>query len=142
MDFGLPITGYEYIRLPEGPAPKNLASVTRKMKAHGDFAIQDRMYYGYIQKRPIALRQADISLFDAKEIDLVDRIVQTFWEKTASEISDKSHGFIGWAAADNMGSIPYNIALLGTRPPTAEEEKKGLELDILAKKCLAGHAQA
>ncbi len=52
------------------------------------------------QKRPVALRQADLRPFSPEEIDLINNVVRHFWRMTASQVSDISHQFLGWQLAD------------------------------------------
>ena len=134
LTFGSPITGQEYFALPQGPAPKKLVPITAKMKAEEELAYQEVPYFGYIQQRPIALRSPNVSVFSAREMDLIHRTVERFWDKNATEISDQSHLFLGWKVARNKETIPYATALVGRRPPTPQERKRGLELQSLAEK--------
>lgn len=136
LSFGKPITGEEYFKLPQGPAPKRFLPISVKMTERGDLAYKEVPYFGHTQKKPIALRQPDLSLFTAQEIDLVHKIIQKFWNVGASEISDRSHGFLGWIAVRDREVIPYATALVGCRKPTSQEEAYGLELEPLARAAL------
>jgi antitoxin SocA-like protein len=136
LTYGKPITGQEYFALPQGPAPRRLVPVTEKMKRNEELAYQNVEFYGHMQKRPIALRPADLSLFSATEIELVRNTVEKFWKLSATEISDQSHLFLGWKAARERETIPYSTALIGRRPPTARERKRGLALQSLAQEHL------
>ena len=49
----------------------------------------------YQQQRVVPLRSADLSIFTAAEIAAVDKIVDAFWNHTATEVSEFSHG-IAW----------------------------------------------
>ena len=137
LTFGKPITGQEYFALPEGPAPRRLKPITEHMKKNGYLAIQDVMYYGNIQKRSIPLRPPRLNIFSQKEIHLINRTILKFWKKGAAEISEESHGFLGWKIARNKEMIPYSTALVGQRPPTAEEKEYGYSLRPLAEKVLS-----
>jgi hypothetical protein len=137
LTFGTPITGQEYFKLPNGPAPRKLLPVVEKMKLSDELAFEEIQYFGHTQKKPIALRQPDLSVFTPQEIDLVHSMIQKFWNLGASEISDKSHLFLGWKAARNKETIPYSTALVGSRMPTSEEQAYGLELVPLAEECLS-----
>lgn len=141
LTYGSPITGQEYFALPQGPAPRKLVPITEKMKRAEELAYQQVPYFGHIQQRPIALRGADVSVFSPREMDLVRRTIEKFWAKNATEISEQSHLFLGWKVAGNREAIPYSTALVGCRPPTPEERRRGLELQSLAEKHLK-HARA
>jgi hypothetical protein len=140
LSFDKPITGQQYFKLPNGPAPKQLKPIVAKMQEAKELAYQETEYFGRTQKKPIALRQPDVSIFTPREIDLVHRMIQKYWNYSASEISDRSHLFLGWKAARDQEEIPYSTALLGVREPTPEERAYGLALEPLAIECLAaGH---
>ena len=141
LTYGNPITGQKYFALPEGPAPRQMVPITAKMKKSEELAYQEFSYFGYQQKRPIALRSANVSEFTAEQIMLVKRTVGKFWNMNAAEISGQSHLFLGWEIARKKETIPYSTALVGRRTPTPEEQRRGLKLQSLAEKHL-GHARA
>lgn len=132
LTFDQPITGQEYFALPQGPAPKRLLPITKNMQARQELAYQQVAYHGFQQKRPIALRPSDVSVFTAREMKLISQTLQKFWNLSASEISDQSHLFLGWKTAKEKETIPYSTALIGLRRPTQEETRRGLELSALA----------
>jgi hypothetical protein len=137
LTFGKPISGQEYFKLPKGPAPKRLLPTTRKMELIGDLAYKEIEYFGRTQKKPIALRQPDVSVFTPQEIDLVHKMIQKYWNMSASEISEHSHLFPGWKVVKDKEIIPYSTALVGTRKPTPQEQAYGLELEPMAIKRLS-----
>ena len=137
LTFGKSISGQEYFKLPNGPAPRQLMPVTNRMKLLGQLAYKDVEYFGHIQKRPIALRQPDVGVFTPQEINLVDRIIEKYRNQSATTISLDSHGFLGWKVARDKEVIPYSTALVGLRKPTPQEQAYGLELEPLAVGCLA-----
>jgi hypothetical protein len=137
LTFGKPISGQQYFKLPKGPAPRRMLPTTRKMEASGDLAYKEIEYFGRTQKKPIALRQPDVSVFTPQEIDLVHKTIQKYWNTSASEISERSHLFLGWKVARDREIIPYTTALIGTREPTPQEEAYGLELEPIASECLS-----
>ena len=138
--FGKSITGHEYQRLPEGPAPRQLLRVIpalrRPAEPDSDLAVRVDDYYGKALERPFALRIPNTKKFDAEEVKLVEDLVQEYWGKNARQMSDMSHRFIGWALARNGETIPYAVALVGCRKPTEEERKIGLSLEGAAFACL------
>jgi len=121
---GSPITGAEYQSLPHGPAPRRLMPVMEKLCESGSAAVRIEQRFGYEQKRPIALREPDLSLFSADEIALVDRIVRLLWGFTARDVSELSHRFIGWQLAEQGEIIPYGLALLAADRELSEEGNK------------------
>jgi hypothetical protein len=137
LTFGQSISGQDYFKLRNGPAPRKMLPITKKMVEAGELAYKEIEYFGHTQKKPIALRRPDVGVFTPQEIDMVDRIIQKFWNQSATAISEHSHGFLGWKAARDKETIPYNTALVGLRKPTVEEQAYGVELEPLAIECLA-----
>jgi hypothetical protein len=137
LTYGHAITGQEYFKLPQGPAPRRLKLLTENMKNVGEFAWQEVPYHGHIQKKPIALRPADPNKFTGPEVIIVRQTVEKFWSMTATEISEQSHLFLGWKAARLKETIPYSTALVSRRPPSEHERQRGLALKGLAEKHLS-----
>ena len=141
LTYGTPITGQEYFALPKGPAPKRLIPVTKKMQAKGELGYKQIEYYGHFQKRPIALRPANVDVFTAKQINLIDEIIRKYKGLNATEISERSHLFLGWkVAAERRETIPYSTALVSRRKATPEERERGLELENAALNVLRRHS--
>lgn len=125
---GRAITNQRYFRLREGPGPRRLVPVRKALEEQGDLAISERLYYGLTVKRTVALRDPDLSIFQANEIAIVNDVIRYFWEMNAREISDYSHRFIGWKIAGDQEDIPYESAFIGNRPLTKAEADYALEL--------------
>jgi hypothetical protein len=140
--FGKPISGQEYFKLPNGPAPRRFLPVAKRMQESGDLAYKEADFFGHSQKKPIALRQPDVSVFTPQEIDLVHKIIQKFWNMTATAISEHSHLFMGWKIARDKETIPYATALVSYRQPTPTEQAYGLQLEPLAQQLLNCSADA
>ncbi|MBI4557740.1 MAG: SocA family protein [Candidatus Hydrogenedentes bacterium] len=138
LTYGKAITNQEYFRLPQGPAPQRFMIVKKAMERQKELAISTRLWHGHEQKRPIALRIANLDLFTAEEISLVDEIIARYWGMTASDISESSHNFLGWICANEQERIPYQIALVGTRDLKEREIEYGQSLELRAAECLSG----
>jgi hypothetical protein len=54
---GKPVTGQDYQRLPNGPAPRRLLPVQNELIQNGEAVPQICDCHGYVQKRLIALRE-------------------------------------------------------------------------------------
>ena len=133
---GKSITGHEYQRLKRGPAPKHLLPVRDQLVKEKRLTVIPRDYHGQTQDLTIALDAPDLSMFAGDEIALVDDIMAACWGLNATEISCRSHEFIGWRLANNKEFIPYEVALVACREPTLDEIKRGEELEELAQEVL------
>jgi len=127
---GVSITGQEYQKLKNGPAPRLMLPLLNNMQEKQQIAIADRHYYGLLQKKPVALREANLSGFSPEEIALVDHVLRTFHQHNGTEISELSHTFLGWQLAEEGETIPYGSALLRRGELTAQERRWAQELDM------------
>jgi hypothetical protein len=110
---GHSITGRCYQKLPFGPAPVDMLPIVDQMKQEGDCIDVEREHLGFRQKRLMALRPPEVSVFSVEELYLADQIVADLWESSGREVSDLSHDFIGWKVAHLNEIIPYETVFLG-----------------------------
>jgi hypothetical protein len=140
LNFDEPITGVDYFRLPKGPAPKRWIPIRDSMVSDGDAKFMPAEFYGFPQQRMVALRPAKLGEFRPEQIALVDKVINIHRGKTAAEISDESHGFVGWKLACDRETIPYQVARVSRRPLSDAELQHGRNLDALASSVLTGKA--
>jgi hypothetical protein len=120
---GRPITGARYIHLPFGPCPDTMPKVESAII--GDRrAVQRQLSVGHFEeKRLVALDNANLDVFSASEISIVDEMIDRYWMTTATELSRISHGFVGWDLTGMKEEIPYFTALIPDAPlPISEED--------------------
>lgn len=135
LQSGVAITGQEYQKLKNGPAPRVMLPLLKEMQTEQQLAIAQRSYFGLPQKKPIALREADLSYFSAREIAIVDHVMRLFQNHNGTEISELSHNFSGWKLAEEGETIPYSSVLLHQSELTSQERHwaKGLDLTNVEK---------
>jgi hypothetical protein len=124
---GRPITGTPYFRLKHGPVPKAVVPIMRELHQDDAVRTQTRLVGGREQKRPIALRPADLSYFSGEDIAIVDDIILELWGRSATAVSEESHG-IQWRTRFDRDPIPYETAYLSDDPVTPEEIQRAEEL--------------
>lgn len=107
---GQPITGMAYQKLEHGPALRRMLPLQREMIADGEAQLAPHMRGPYKQQRLIALRAPDLDVFKAAEIAIVDSVIEQFRHLSAVEVSDRSHDWAGWQAAEIGEDIPYATA--------------------------------
>ncbi len=88
---GVPITGVEYQKLRQGPAPRRLVPVRERLVSEGAAELVRDRYLGYPLDRLVPRREADLALFSLEEIKQVDQAIEALWNKTAAEVSKLSH---------------------------------------------------
>jgi Protein of unknown function (DUF4065) len=117
---GSSITGEEYEKWPLGPVPRRVVPTLKAMQAQDALVIAHREHFGRTQERPVALREPNLALFSGKEIAIVEEVIRSFWGRSAKEVSELSHGFIGWQATPDYQVIPYETALVDCEEPTED----------------------
>lgn len=117
---GEPITGAQYMRLSRGPAPKHLKPLRQDMLQKNEIVLEERDYWTRTQTVIKPLRRANLDLFSAREIALVDRVIDELWDLDAYDVSERSHNR-GWKAAVENGAIPYQAIFLSDEPLTEDD---------------------
>jgi Antitoxin SocA-like, Panacea domain len=122
------ITGQEYQRLPNGPAPRRLVPVIDKLTQEGAAVVRTRDHFPFQQKRTIALREPNLKDFTGEEIAIVEQVIHDLRGMGAASVSDLSHRFIGWQVARQGETIPYETVFVDTSELTEAEARYALEL--------------
>lgn len=126
---GESISGQPYQKLERGPGPRHFLPIRGQLEKEGACAIQEIARCGLPQKRLIALRDPDLSIFNGEEIAIVDDILDQFADKSGTECSRISHSFIGWEVARLGEDIPYETVFVSQRELSESEKAHGLTLE-------------
>lgn len=116
--YGKPITGMRYVKLQFGPVPKTIdyQPVINEMMESGELKIINQNYHGKIQKRYIALKEAEIKGFSVLEMKIIDKVISTLSEMNATQIEEYAHGDAPWKCAENNKEIGYNLVYYRSAP--------------------------
>ena len=126
---GAPITGAEYQKLPQGPAPRRLRPVRDALVAKGEAAVAREQFLGYELHRLVPLRQPDLSVFTAAELETIDQVLADLEGLNGRQVSDLSHEEAGWRLVDEGDVIPYELALVGARQVSTPTSRR-LEREV------------
>ena len=120
---GKTITGVEYQKLPHGPCPRPMVPVLRKLEASGELSVEERDFHGRTQRRPVATRAADLSLFSDEELGIVEETVSREESSSASELSERTHRMPAWRCVEDNDTIPLDLLLVESADvhPASEE---------------------
>jgi Antitoxin SocA-like, Panacea domain len=124
---GQPVTGRQYQRLPQGPAPVEMKPVLNELVAENLVRIQRARVIDYDEQRPIALAEPNLRFFSKSDLLYIDRAISIYWDKTGKETSDVSHG-AAWRTRENGAAMPYESAFLSDEPLSARLKQKLLNL--------------
>jgi hypothetical protein len=120
---GKAISDFTYVKQEFGPTPDpgKWVSVRRELLDSGDAFVKEQDYFGRIQKRLIARRDADLSHFTSEEIDLINQIILNIGDWSASQVSDYSHKYLAWIAARDKEALPFYTFLLSSKAPSEQD---------------------
>jgi uncharacterized phage-associated protein len=110
---GRPISGAEYQKLPQGPAPRRLRPVRQRLVVEGAAVVETEDFLGYELHRLVPRREADLSLFDKDERATLDKVLDDLDGMTSAHVSELSHQEPGWRLCNDGETIPYQMAHAG-----------------------------
>jgi hypothetical protein len=122
--YGRSISGADYQKLRQGPAPRRLLPVRAALIERGDAVLEDSWYAGFRQHRLIAKRAADLSVLSDAERDIVDQVIAAIKGKNATELSMQSHNEMGWKMVDYGETIPMSSAYLADTTPVTPQMRE------------------
>jgi Protein of unknown function (DUF4065) len=125
--YGAPITGVPYKKLPYGPCPVDFPRIQEEMLRNNQIRIFSRRVYEFSSQRLFPLDKPTLELLAARDISIVDGWIRFFWNKTAKEVSDYSHGK-AWEIAKQSELIPYEAVFISDEPVTFEDVDRAKEL--------------
>jgi hypothetical protein len=126
-EYGESITGAQYMKLSQGPVPVQLIPVREKMVKDHDIVLRKEPFYEQVQHRIIPLREPDLSLFKARDIAWVDKVIAAFSGHTARDLSNLSHNHV-WRIARDGEVIPYQAILLDETEVTTTDMAEAKKL--------------
>jgi hypothetical protein len=139
--FGAPVSGQCYQKRDFGPTAGSFMPAVRRLEDEQACVWVDRSYGGKPLKKLIARREPDVKMFRPEEVDLIHQVVAEFLSFDAREITEKTHLFAGYQAADMDEEIPYNMVFVDDARPLSPEEEawaSSVLRDYHARKAVAG----
>jgi hypothetical protein len=127
--YGRPISGAEYQKLRQGPAPRRLLPVRSALIDRGDAVLEDSWYMGYRQHRLVPRRPPNMTLLSVEEVEIVDQVIKAIIGKNGSQLSTESHQEMGWKMVGYGETIPMSAAYLAESTavtPRMQEHARGL----------------
>jgi len=133
---GSPITGADYQKLHQGPAPRRLKPVRDALIARGEAKLVRDEFLGYELHRLVPLRSANTSIFTEAELTTIEQVLVDLEGLNSSQVSDLSHEEAGWRLVNDGELIPYEAALVGARQVSTSTTRR-LEREVAERYGLA-----
>ncbi len=115
------LIGATYIKNQYGPTPIEFAKIIERMIASEDLVKIKDKYFKYPQTKYLPLRQPDLSILNANEIQLIDNVLNKLSDMNASQISEYSHNDIPWLTTEDGKIIEYESVFYRTSPYSARD---------------------
>jgi len=112
------LSGAEYRKLPYGPVPQKLDTIISQMISDKQLKRFKADYHGYPQTRYIPLTKPNLSSLNAREKDVIDKVIDQYSDWSASAISAYSHKDMPWLASKDGEAIDYELAFYREAPYT------------------------
>ena len=125
--YGAPITGMPYRKLPYGPCPEEFPRIQAEMIRDNLIKIFSRRVYEHSSQRLFSLEAPTFDFLSARDVSLVDGWIQFFWNMTAKQVSEYSHGK-AWKITGDLEFIPYEAVFISNEPVTFEDLARVKEL--------------
>lgn len=122
---GRPITGVEYQRLPNGPAPRRLLPVRERLLAEGHAEIREESYLGHVQHRLAPKRAPNAGVFSKSELSAINEVLTALGDMSGSALSELSHQEPVWNLVADGDTIPFETALLRSGRPGPRAVERG-----------------
>ncbi len=110
------ITGENYFKLPNGPAPSHFEKNMEELKKKEKIKEIRGKYGGYPQIKFISLCPPEVNLLNGGEIQRIEMVISKLSGMSANQISSYSHEDIPWKATEEGEEIDYELVFY--RSPT------------------------
>ena len=107
------ITGAEYLKYELGPVPSRGEKQLKALKRAEHLLTVKEPYGTYFIERVIPQRAADCDVFDAQELQAIERVCQRYGNKTATYLSELSHQEPAWHYAALRGKLSPELMVYG-----------------------------
>ena len=124
------LIGATFKKLQFGPVPVNMDRILNQMETDGQVQMFKADYYGLLQKRFFPLSKPDLKNLNAREIEVIDQVLNQFIDFSASAISDYSHKDMPWKATNEGEVIDYELAFYREPPFSARVYENDRPNDI------------
>jgi len=108
------LIGATYKKNTYGPIPIEFESIVNEMIADKEIEKVKSEYFQREQKKYLPLRETCFDLLSAKELKLIDEVLNRLADKNAAQISEYSHGDIPWKVTEDMDVIDYETVFYRT----------------------------
>lgn len=101
------LMGATYIKNLHGPTSVEFGAIVKDMQEKGELEAVKSNFFKYEQKKYLPHIRANLNVFSAREIELINDVLARLSDKNAKEIENFSHEDIPWKAAEEGKPLSY-----------------------------------
>jgi len=124
------LIGATYIKNHHGPTPKEFIKIVEEMQGKDLVKIQNK-YFQYPQTKYIPLKDPDLSKLNARELSVIDNVLNKLADMNASQISEYSHNDVPWITTEDGDVIDYEAVFYRTTPYSVREYSEEREEEVI-----------
>ena len=118
---GKTITGLTtYVRRPQGPVPQEMRRVIGELKDSGKVSERSMQVIDHVRREFVWLKEPDVSVFSAYEVDLLNVFIHIVQDYSAHEISMSTHDAL-WDELKDGERMSIAAASVTSRKPRAKD---------------------
>lgn len=110
------LMGLTYIKNHHGPTPKEFVKVVEEMKKAGEIEEVKSQYFKYEQRKFLPRVSSDLSKLNGRELEMIDSVLARLSDKSATELSQYSHGDVPWITHEENEPISYESVFYRNDP--------------------------
>ncbi len=110
------LMGLTYIKNHYGPTPKEFIKVVEEMKKNKEIEEVSSSYFKFEQRKYLPRVNADLSKLSGRELEMIDSVLARLSDKSASELSNYSHGDVPWITHEEGEEIGYESVFYRNDP--------------------------
>jgi Protein of unknown function (DUF4065) len=127
--YGHTITNAEYQHLAEGPAPRRLLPLRTLLLEEGAITMEHLPSpIGEPLQKLLPKKNPKTPALSGDDRNVIDNVVDFFWNLNGTEISDQSHREYAWRLTTEGQTIAFSTAWLSAEPLTIDQIELGKEI--------------
>ena len=108
------LMGLTYIKNTYGPTPLNFDDFVKEMSDAKELEIVSSSYFSLSQTKYLPIREPNLDLLNAKELNHIDVTLDKYSDKTANQLSEFSHRDVPWIGTEEKEIIDYESVFYRT----------------------------
>jgi transcriptional regulator with XRE-family HTH domain len=108
------LIGATYIKNDHGPTPREFIKIIKRMEEEGKVVEVKSEYFDYQQTKYLPAQESRLDHLSAKELEMIDEVLNRLSDMNASQLSEYSHKDVPWMTAEMGEDIDYNAAFYRT----------------------------